>query len=61
MRRAGGIPRYLPTKDELFMAIPFLPQDQFVAQMKEYYRRHHVGTEMRTKLCDGYFSWDMVF
>ena len=50
VRRAGGIPRYLPTKDELSKAIQFLPQDQFVDQMKEYYRRYHVGTEVRTKL-----------
>ena len=55
------VPRYLPTKDELSKAIQFLPQDQFVAQMKEYYRRYHVGTEVRIKHCDGYFSWDKVF
>ena len=50
VRRAGGIPKYLPRKDELSKAIPFLPQDQFVAQMKEYYRRYHVGTQVRTEL-----------
>ncbi len=50
VRRAGGIPRYLPTKDKLLKAIQFLPQDQFVAQMKEYYRRYHVGTKVRTEL-----------
>ena len=61
VRRAGGIPRYLPTKDELSKAIHFLPQDQFVDQMKEYYRRYHVGTEVRTNLCDGNFSWVVVF
>ena len=50
MRRAGGIPSYLPTKDELSKAIQLLPEDQFVDQMKEYYRRYHVGTEVRTEL-----------
>ena len=50
VRRAGVIPRYLPTKDELSKAIQFLPQDQFIDQMKEYYRRYHVGTKVRTEL-----------
>ena len=53
VRRAGGIPRYQTTKDKLSKSIQFLPQDQFVAQMKEYYRRYHVVTELRTELCDG--------
>ena len=44
VRRAGGIPSYLPTKDELSKVIQFLPQDQLFAQMKEYYRGYHVGT-----------------
>ena len=48
--RSGGIPRYLPTKDELSKAIQFFPQDQFVDQMKEYYRRCHVGTKVRTEI-----------
>ena len=53
VRRAGVIPRYLPTKDELSKDIQFLPQDQFIAKMQEYYRRYHietevVGTEVRT-------------
>ncbi len=50
VRRAGDILRYLPTKDELSKAIQFLPEDQFVDQMKEYYRRQHFGTEVRTDL-----------
>ena len=41
VRRAAGVPRYLPTKDELSKAIQFLPEDHFVAQMVEYYRRFH--------------------
>ncbi len=61
MRKAGGITRYLPTKDELSKALQFLPQNQFVDQMKKYYRRYHVGTEVRTKIYDGNCSWDMVF
>ena len=61
VRRAGGIPRYLPRKDKRAKAIQFLPQDQFVAQTKKYYRRYHVGTEVRTKVSDGYFSWDKIF
>ena len=27
VRRAAGVPRYLPTKDELVKAIQFLPED----------------------------------
>ncbi len=50
VRRAGGILRYLPTKDELSKAIQFLPEDQFVDQTKEYYRRYHVATEVRMEL-----------
>ncbi len=50
VRRAGDIPRYLPTNDELSKSIKFLHRDQFVAQMKEYYRRYHVRTEVRTEL-----------
>ena len=46
VRRAGVIPRYLPTKDELSKDIQFLPQDQFIAKMQEYYRRSHIGTEV---------------
>ena len=34
VRRAVGIPRCLPTKDELVKSIQFLPEEQFVAQMK---------------------------
>ncbi len=57
VRRAGVIPRYLPTKDELSKDIQFLPQDQFIAKMQEYYRRYHietevVGTEVRTEHYD---------
>ncbi len=53
VRRAGVIPRYLPTKDKLSKDIQFLPQDLFIAKMQEYYRRYHietevVGTEVRT-------------
>ncbi len=33
VRRAGGITRYLPTKDDLSKAIQFLLQDQFLDQM----------------------------
>ena len=47
VRRAGGVPRHLPTKDELCSAIQFLPEDQFVAQMMEYYRRFHQSKEVR--------------
>ncbi len=36
VRRAGGIPRYLPTKDKLSKSIQFFPEDQFVDQIKEY-------------------------
>ena len=50
VRRACGIPRYLPTKDELSKVIEFLPEDQFVDQTKEYYRRYHVATEVRMEL-----------
>ena len=46
VRRAGGVPRHLPTKDELCSAIQFLPEDQFVAQMMEYYRRFHQSKEV---------------
>ncbi len=60
MRRAGGIPRYLPIKDELSKAIQFLPQDQFVAH-EGILQKIHIGTEVRTKLFDGNCSWDMVF
>ena len=57
VRRAGVIPRYLPTKDELSKDIQFLPQDRFIAKMQEYYRRYHietevVGTEVRTEHYD---------
>ena len=57
VRRAGVIPRYLPTKDELSKDIQFLPQEQFIAKMQEYYRRYHietevVGTEVRTEHYD---------
>ncbi len=48
VRRAGGIPRYLPTKDELSKAIQFISEDQFVDQMREYYKRYHVGNEVKT-------------
>ena len=48
VRRAGGVPRCLPTKDELSKAIHFLPEDQFVDQMREYYKRYHVGNEVKT-------------
>jgi hypothetical protein len=47
VRRAAGVPRYLPTKDELVKAIQFLPEDQFAAQMIEYYRKYHAGKEVR--------------
>lgn len=47
VRRAAGVPRCLPTKDELVKSIQFLPEDQFVSQMMEYYRRYHVGKEVR--------------
>ena len=47
VRRAAGVPRYLPTKDELVKAIQFLSEDQFAAQMIEYYRKHHAGKEVR--------------
>ena len=49
VRRAGGVPRCLPTKDELSKAIQFLPEDQFVDQMSVYYKRYHVGNEVKTK------------
>jgi hypothetical protein len=45
--RAAGVPRYLPTKNELVKAIQFLPEDQFAAHMMEYYRRYHAGNEVR--------------
>ena len=47
VRRAAGVPRYLPTKDELSKAIQFLPEDQFAAQMMDYYRRYHARNEVR--------------
>ena len=47
VRRAAGVPRYLPTKDELVKATQFLPDDQFAAQMIEYYRKYHSGNEVR--------------
>ena len=47
VRRVSGVPRYLPTKDELFKAIQFLPEDQFAAQMMEYYRRYGARKEVR--------------
>ena len=39
VRRVADVPRYLPTNDELVKAIQFLPEDQFAAQMIEYYRK----------------------
>ena len=36
VRRAGGIPQYLSTKDKLSKAIQLLPKGHFVDQMKEY-------------------------
>ena len=57
VRRAAGVPRYLPTKDELVKAIQFLPEDQFSAQMSEYYRRYYVGKEVRGPIqYDSHFS-----
>ena len=47
VRSAGGVPRCLPTKDELSKAIQFLPEDQFVDQMRVYYKRYHVGNEVK--------------
>jgi hypothetical protein len=47
VRRAAGVLRYLPTKDELVKAIQFLPEDQFAARMIEYYRRYHARKEVR--------------
>ena len=47
VRRAAGVPRYLPTKDELVKDIQFLPEDQFAGQTIEYYRKHNVGKEVR--------------
>ena len=49
VRRAGGVPRCLPTKDELSKAIQFIPGDRFVDQMRVYYKRYHVGNEVKTK------------
>ncbi len=57
VRRAAGVPRYLPTKDELVNAIQFLPEDQFAAQMMESYRRYHAGNEVRGQIqYDSHFS-----
>ena len=50
VRRAAGVPRYLPTKDELSKAIQFLPEDQFVGQMMEYYRKFHHSKEVREQV-----------
>ena len=36
VRSAGGAPRCLPTKDELSKANQFLPEDQFLDQMRVY-------------------------
>ncbi len=47
VRRAAGVPKYLPTKDELSKAIQFLSEDQFVGQMMEYYGRFHYSKEVR--------------
>ena len=53
VRRAAGILRYLPTKDELAKAIQFSPEDQ----MMEYYRRYHSGNELRGQIqYDSHFS-----
>ena len=49
VRRAGGVPKCLPTNEELSKAIQFLPEDQFVDQMRVYYKRYHVGNEVKTK------------
>ncbi len=57
VRRAAGVPRYLPTKDELVKAIQFLPEDQFAAQMIEYYRKYHAGNEVRGR----YFNMTHIF
>ena len=38
----------MPTKDELSKAIQFLSEDQFVDQMREYYKRYHVGNKVKT-------------
>ena len=48
--RAAGVPRYLPTNDQLSKAIQFLPKDQCVCQMTEYYRKFHHSKEVR-KTC----------
>ena len=47
VRRAASVPRYLPTKDVFVKAIQFLPEDQFAAQMMEYYKKFHAGKEVR--------------
>jgi hypothetical protein len=47
VRRAAGVPRNLLTKDELVKAIQFLPEDQFAAQVIEFYRNFHAGKEVR--------------
>ena len=44
VRRAAGVPRYLPTNNELVKAIKFLPDDLFAAHMMEYYRRYMLET-----------------
>ena len=38
VRRAAGVTRYLPTIDELVKTIQFLPEDQFVDQMRVDYK-----------------------
>jgi hypothetical protein len=50
VKRAAGLPRYLPTKYKLSKYIQYLPKEEFVSQMLEYYSKYHAGNEVRVKL-----------
>ena len=57
VRRAAGVPRFLRTKDELVKAIQFLPENQFAAQMMEYFIRYHARNEVKGPIqYDSHFS-----
>ena len=47
VRRAAGLPRYLPTKDGLSKPIQCITKEEFVSQMLVYYSKYHAGNEVR--------------
>jgi hypothetical protein len=47
VRRADGLPKYLPTKYKLSKSIQYLPKDEFLSQMLVFYSKYHAGNEVR--------------